>query len=90
MSGVIACSISDHELAFVNRSMKMPKIMKDPETIDIRKLKSFDSTAFLEELKSKNFYAIKDITRKPNKMWVIWKSFFLDVLNKHAPQQRLE
>ena len=83
-SGVIACGISDHELAFVNRSMRIPKIKRDPETIHIRKLKAFDSMAFLEELKSKNFDAIKDITRKPNEMWVIWKSFFLDVLNKHA------
>ena len=83
-SRVIGFGISDHELAVVNRSMRIPKIRKDPETIDIRKLKSFDSIAFLEELESKNFDAIKDITRKPNEMWVIWKSFFLDVLNKHA------
>ena len=48
---VIACGISDYELAFVNRSMRILKIKKDPKTIDIRKLKSFDSVAFLEELK---------------------------------------
>ena len=88
-SRVIACGISDHELAFVNRSMRVPKIKRDSETIHIRKLKAFDSIAFLEELKSKNFDAIKDITRKPNKMWVIWKSFFLDVLNKHAPLAKI-
>ena len=52
-SGVIACGISDHELVFANRSMRIPKIKKDPKTIDIRKLKSFDSVAFLEELKLK-------------------------------------
>ena len=66
-SGVIACGISDHELAFVNRSMRIPKIKRDPETIHIRKFKAFDSIAFLEELKSKNFDAIKDITRKPKR-----------------------
>ena len=69
--------------------MRIPKIKKDPETIHIRKLKAFDSIAFLEELKSKNFDAIKDITRKPNVMWVIWKSFFLDVQNKHAPLAKI-
>ena len=42
-----------HELAFVNRSMRIPKIKKDPKISDISKLKSFDSVAFLEELKSK-------------------------------------
>ena len=51
--------------------MRIPKKKKDPETIDIRKLKSFDSIAFLEELKSKNFGAIKDLTRKPNEIWPI-------------------
>ena len=43
--------ISDYELAFVNRSMRIPKIKKDPKTMDIRQRKSFDSVAFLEELK---------------------------------------
>ena len=43
----------------------------------------------VEELKSKNFDTIRDITRKPNEMWVIWKSFFLDVLNKHAPLAKI-
>ena len=38
-SGVIACGISDHELAFVNRGMRIPKIKKEQKTIDIRKLK---------------------------------------------------
>ena len=32
---------------------------------------------------------MKDITRKSNEMWVIWKSFFLDVLNKHAPLAKI-
>ena len=74
-SGVIACGISDHELAFVNRSMRLPKMKKDTIAVEICKLKSYDSVAFLKELKSKSFDAIKDITRKPNEMSVIWKSF---------------
>ena len=44
--------------------MRIPKMKKDPKTINIRKLKSFDSVAFLEELKSNHFDAIKDITKK--------------------------
>ena len=53
-SEVIACGISDHELAFVNRSMRIPKLKKDPKTINIHKLKSFDSIACLEELSKKS------------------------------------
>ena len=28
---------------------------------------------------------IKNISRGANEMWTQWKSFFLDILNKHAP-----
>ena len=28
---------------------------------------------------------IRNVTDNANDMWLIWKTFFLDVLNKHAP-----
>ena len=31
------------------------------------------------------FDEIKIISRDANEMWTLWKSFFLDILNKHAP-----
>ena len=31
------------------------------------------------------FDKIKNISGDANEMWTLWKSFFLDILNKHAP-----
>ena len=31
------------------------------------------------------FDEIKNIARDANEMWTLWKAFFLDILNKHAP-----
>ena len=31
------------------------------------------------------FNEIKNISHDANEMWTLWKSFFLDILNKHAP-----
>ena len=28
---------------------------------------------------------IKSISKDANEMWILWKAFFLDILNKHAP-----
>ena len=68
---MIACGISDHDLAFVNRSMRISKIKKDPETINIRKHKSFDSIAFLEELKSKKVDAINNTKQDVGNMEIL-------------------
>ena len=48
---LILTSVTMNLPLFNNRSMRIPKIKKDPKTINIRKLKSFNSVAFLEELK---------------------------------------
>ena len=32
-----------------------------------------------------NFDQIKNITSDPNEMWQLWKRFYIDVLNEHAP-----
>ena len=48
----------------------------------VRKCKNFDETTFLTDLSKIQFDEIKDIT---NEMWMIWKTWFLDVLNGHAP-----
>ena len=30
-------------------------------------------------------FDFKNISRDANEMWNLWKSFFLDILNEHAP-----
>ena len=83
--GVIPCGISDHDVIFAIRSMKVPKRKKSPQTISTRKRNVFDEATFISELKRIPFDQIKLLTNDPNEMWVLWTKIFLDVLNKHVP-----
>ena len=83
--GMTPCGISAHDIVYLIRSMRIPKMKKDPKVITVRKCKNFDQKAFLSELRGIKFDEIKNITDDPNEMWLIWKTWFLDVLSKHAP-----
>ena len=84
-SGVIACGISDHDIVYVVRSMCVPKLKRDPKIMKARKYKNFDERSFTSELRRIHFDEIKDVTNDPNEMWLIWKTWYLEVLNRHAP-----
>ena len=84
-SGVIACGISDHDIVYVVRSMCVPKLKRDPKIMKVRKYKKFDERSFTSELRQIHFDEIKNVTNDPNEMWLIWKTWYLEVLNRHAP-----
>ena len=84
-SGVIPCGVSDHDVVFLVSSMRIPKLKKEPKNMTVRKCINFDETTFLAYLSKIQFDEIKNITDDPNEMWTIWKTWFLDVLNRHAP-----
>ena len=89
-SGVIACGISDHDMLYLNRSMRLTHIKRDPKVIETRKYNHFDSTAFLTDLKAVPFNEINRFTNSPSEMWTIWKTLYLDILNKHAPVTKIK
>ena len=84
-SGVIPCGISDHDVTFAIRRARLPKIKNQPKIIRVRKYNKFDNEAFRNDLKNMNFDQIKNITDDPNETWELWKRFYIDVLNEHAP-----
>ena len=47
--GVIPCGISDHDAIFLVRSMRVPRIKKQPKIIKVRKFKKFDNKSFLNK-----------------------------------------
>ena len=53
---------------------------KRTQIITVRKCKNFNNFSELRGIK----FEI-NVTGDPNEMWLIWKTWFLDVLNKHAP-----
>ena len=86
-SGIISCGISDHDAVYLVRSMKMPKMRRNPKTVTVCKFRRFDLDAFKSDLQGVHFDEVKS---HPNEMWLIWNTLFLDVLNKHAPVSNIK
>ena len=82
-SGIIYCGISD--VVFMQKKMRRPKLRLPPKTISVRNFKHFDRNEFLDDLKLAHFDEIKNYSNDANEMWLLWKSLYIDILNKHAP-----
>ena len=84
-SGVLSCGISDHDAVFMTKHIMLPKLKASPRLLNVRHYKKFNLKAFRKDMNNVRFDQIKNISRDANEMWTLWKSFFLDILNKHAP-----
>ena len=84
-SGVLACGISDHDVVFMTKHMRLPKLRAPPRLLNVRNYKKFNLNAFRQDMHNVPFDKIKSISKNANEMWILWKAFFLDILNKHAP-----
>ena len=65
--------------------MCRPKLRLPPKTISVRNVKHFDRSEFFDDLKLAHFDEIKNYSNDANEMLLLWKSFYIDILNKHAP-----
>ena len=52
--------------------------------------KRFDSVSFQVNIKGIPMEKIKSVSGDVNEMWHKWKTFFLDILNKHAPVAKIK
>ena len=84
-SRVLSCGISDHDAVFMTKSMRLPKLKASPRLLNVRNYEKFNLKAFRKDMNNVPFDEIKNISHDANEMWTLWKSFFLDILNKHAP-----
>ena len=50
-------------------------------------MKNFNENKFISELMQQHWEYIYCCAEDPNAMWEIWKSIFLEMLDKHAPLQ---
>ena len=82
-SGVIPCGISDHDLIFVTRKARVPKLKIPPRVVNARNHKKFDLKAFQLDIQHILFDIIKTVSKDVNDIWLRWKTFFLDILEKH-------
>lgn len=81
-SGVIDLGMSDHSLIYAVRKIIMPKYRQVRSKV--RNFKRFNDNDFVQELSAIPWYLITQCV-DPNNSWQIWKSFFLECLDRHAP-----
>ena len=87
-AGVLHLSISDHSLVYAVRKFELPK--SRPSIKEVRDFKYFSDSDFRADLMQVPWDTI--CYDDPNTCWIVWKSFFNEILNKHAPmrQRRLK
>ena len=84
-SGIIPFGISDHDLVYIIRHARIPKIKKDPKIVTVRSSKNLNNDTLIKDLNELPFELMRASADNPNDLWSRWKYFFLDILNKHAP-----
>ena len=81
-SGVIHLGISDHSLIFAVRKFFTPKSRENVRYV--RTFKNFNATDFLNDLSQMPWENVAQY-ENPNSCWQLWKSFYLQILDRHAP-----
>ena len=84
-SGVKPCGISDHDVLYLIRNARAPKLKIPPKTINIRNYKRFNIQEFQHDLKGIPMEHIQLVSKDVDEVWLRWKAFFLNILDKHAP-----
>ena len=82
-SGVIPCSISDHDIVFMFK--KYESSQAQPKSLTVRNYKKFDAQEFQDDIGKLPLDQIRNVTNNANDVWLMWKAFFLYALNKHTP-----
>ena len=49
-SGVIPCGVSDHDVIYIIRTARLPKLKSDSQILNVRNFKRFDTSNFTEDL----------------------------------------
>ena len=84
-SGVIPCNISNHDVVYMVRKTKLPKVKLQPKVRTTRNFKNFDQVQFRMEVDNILVDTIRDVSSCVNELWQTWLDFNLEILNKHFP-----
>ena len=80
--GVKPCGISDHDVLYLIRNARAPKLKVLPKTINIRNYKRFNIQEFQHDLKGIQMEHIQLVSKDVDEVWLSWKAFFLNILDK--------
>ena len=64
-SGIIPCGISDHDLVYIIRHARLPKINKDPKIVTVRSTKNLNNDTLIKDLNELPFELIRASTDNP-------------------------
>ena len=81
-SGVIHLGISDHSLIYAVRKHTLQKARQILR--EVRDFKNFSENDFIDDI-SQLPWDMSYQFENPNICWQVWKSLFLEVLDRHAP-----
>ena len=79
---MIPCDISDHDLIFMTKQIGSPKSKFAPRIINIGNQHDI--------LHNIPFDEIKATCKDADEIWLQWKTFFLDILDKHMPNTQIK
>ena len=68
-----------------SKNAKLPKIKRKPKMLTIGIHKNLTESSLLNDLNGIPFDLISDTSDNASGLWLTWKTFFLNILNKHAP-----
>ena len=52
-SGIIPCDIGDHDLVYITRHARLPKIKRDPKIVTARSTKNFINDTLMKDLNTR-------------------------------------
>jgi hypothetical protein len=88
-TGVIQTGISDHSLIYGIRKINpIVSTRNMTRNVEVRNMKRFNHNSFREDLLAQPWEQIV-LESYTDSMWALWKKLFLEVLDKHAPVQRI-
>ena len=82
---MIPCGVSDLDIIFSIKKMRIPELKAPSKVLNIRSYKRFDLKAFQKDIKSISFDYMKEVSIDVNELLEMCKTFFLDIIEKHAP-----
>ena len=85
---VCKMSISDHYAVFGNRKLKNCVKSNAHQTFTYRSFKNFDESRFINDLHAVPWETIEYFS-DINEIVEVWNKMFLEILNKHAPLNRI-
>ena len=68
-SGVFSCGISDHDIIFIERNVRAPKMKSPPKVLNIRNFKRFDNDSFRDDIQKIPMDQIRSFSGDVNTMW---------------------